>query len=349
MSRIIRIDPHAPEAGDVVVDPKLFQLGDGHTVSLTRHSSRYGRDWFSLSCTCGDYEEENLSWWAPRQPSMPHKPKADSPWYTDNPGALDEAMEDYAEQVERYETQIKEYRRLVEEDPHGYSAAVERHRRVLAGEKGIYECGCTVDEGSGNYGGMARHYNDWEKKPGVKKACPKHNKPYIPKNKPKKPALTSSQVLDRLAFGYKAPEWVFLRELRLGTGYGSREYDLQAGELVDHGWEQRLDAFAMNCYPSKGFLRIAFEVKVSRSDFLSEIKNPDKRAAALRHSNQFYFVCPEGLVKPEEIPVECGLIEIKTTGGRRTVVKAPVRECAQEMPLRFVASLLRHMNKTQDE
>ncbi len=238
--------------------------------------------------------------------------------------------------------------RATEKDPQGIKAATERHRRVLAGEKGIYACGCTVEEGAGNTSG--RIYEAWEKKPRARRKCPRHDQPYISKSDPakRKPAMASSEVLDRLANDYANyganKQWVFMRELRLGTGYGSREYDLQAHEFIDHGWEQRLDAFALNCWPSKKFLRIAFEVKVTRGDFLGEIKSPGKRAAALRMSNQFYFVTPEGLVDPSEIPPECGLIEIKPSGGRRTVVKAPMRECAQELPIRFVAALARHLD-----
>jgi len=91
------------------------------------------------------------------------------------------------------------------------------------------------------------------------------------------------------------------------------------------GEPNRMDAFHMEDMPSKGFHRTAYEIKISRSDFLREIKNPEKRKAALRVSNQFYFVAPEGLIKPEEIPMECGLLELY---GERliTTVNAPVRD-----------------------
>jgi len=55
-------------------------------------------------------------------------------------------------------------------------------------------------------------------------------------------------------------EWIFLRELRVGTGF-------RQGSL------QRLDAFALNCYPHQGMKRICYEMKMSRADFLGELRH----------------------------------------------------------------------------
>lgn len=91
-------------------------------------------------------------------------------------------------------------------------------------------------------------------------------------------------------------EWIFLRELRIGTGF-------RRGNL------QRLDAFALNSYVHTGMKRICYEIKTSRGDFLGELKHPLKRRMGMRYSNEFYFVTPPDLVKTSEIPPECGLIE----------------------------------------
>ena len=91
-------------------------------------------------------------------------------------------------------------------------------------------------------------------------------------------------------------EWLFLRELRVGTGRRN-------------GSAQRLDAFALNSLPHTGMKRICYEVKTSRNDFLCELRHPLKRRIGMRYSNEFYFVAPARLVEREEIPSECGLIE----------------------------------------
>ena len=93
-----------------------------------------------------------------------------------------------------------------------------------------------------------------------------------------------------------AGEWLFLRELRVGTG-------MRRSSL------QRLDGFALNSLPHTGMRRICYEVKTSRADYLNELKHPLKRRIGMRYSNEFYFVTPADLLKPGEIPPECGLVE----------------------------------------
>jgi hypothetical protein len=110
--------------------------------------------------------------------------------------------------------------------------------------------------------------------------------------------LGASALLDIIgrALHAKGSEWLFLRELRVDTG--------RRGATL-----QRLDAFALNSLAYQGMKRICYEVKVSRSDFLSEVKHPLKRRIGMRYSNEFYFVTPAGLVDAREVPVECGLME----------------------------------------
>ena len=111
-------------------------------------------------------------------------------------------------------------------------------------------------------------------------------------------ALTATQLLDVLehAIHGSYAEWLFFRELRVGTGRRN-------------GDSQRMDAFALNSLPHTGMKRICYEVKIARSDFLSELKRPLKRRIGMRYSNEFYFVTPPGLVDVREIPDACGLIE----------------------------------------
>jgi len=91
-------------------------------------------------------------------------------------------------------------------------------------------------------------------------------------------------------------EWLFFRELRVGTGRRN-------------GNAQRLDAFALNSLPHTGMKRVCYEVKTSRADFRAELKHPLKRRIGMRYSNEFYFVTPAQLVDVAEIPAECGLVE----------------------------------------
>lgn len=112
------------------------------------------------------------------------------------------------------------------------------------------------------------------------------------------PAVSATSLLDTLeaCLHTRESEWLFLRELRVGTGHRNN-------------FAQRLDGFALNCLPHLAMKRVCYEVKTSRADFLCELKQPLKRRVGMRYSNEFYFVTPVGLLMPHEIPVECGLIE----------------------------------------
>lgn len=52
----------------------------------------------------------------------------------------------------------------------------------------------------------------------------------------------------------------------------------------------------------------AYEIKHSRSDFLSDMKKPDKWKSYLEMAERLYYVCPKDIIKKEEVPAECGLI-----------------------------------------
>lgn len=80
---------------------------------------------------------------------------------------------------------------------------------------------------------------------------------------------------------------------------------------------------------------IGYEIKVSRSDFLSD----DKWPAYLSMCNQFYFVCPSKLISVEEVPATAGLLWMAATGSRVYIKKkAPRREI--EVPANLLLYIL---------
>lgn len=106
--------------------------------------------------------------------------------------------------------------------------------------------------------------------------------------------------------------WVYFDQCPVGTGGNSKNY---------------LDGFAISCFESEKNKRICYEIKVSRADFLNEIKKPHKRRYGLMMSNEFYFVAPKGLLKPSDIPIECGLMEYDESHDQlRISIPAPYRE-----------------------
>jgi hypothetical protein len=95
-----------------------------------------------------------------------------------------------------------------------------------------------------------------------------------------------------------AMEWIVIFEVGINTGVPGRF----------------IDAVAFNCWQSKGFKKIAFEIKVSRGDFLREIRDPLKRVPALIFFDEFYFVAPSGVIPKDEVPRDCGLMEVGQSG-----------------------------------
>ena len=63
--------------------------------------------------------------------------------------------------------------------------------------------------------------------------------------------------------------------------------------------------------------------KVSRSDFQADIAKPSKRAGYAVIGEKFYYVAPEGLLRPEEMPEEAGLLVAR--GDAFVVAKRPKR------------------------
>jgi hypothetical protein len=102
---------------------------------------------------------------------------------------------------------------------------------------------------------------------------------------------------------------------------------------IDHG-SRRMDAWAMKKSWSNPLV-IAYEVKISRSDFLHDHKLQDY----LPYCNEMYMVCPKEVVKEDELPNGFGLMAVASTGNRIiTKKKAPYRNV--EIPEQFYRGLL---------
>jgi len=131
-------------------------------------------------------------------------------------------------------------------------------------------------------------------------------------------------------------EWLLLQELRIGSGYSK-------------GASRSIDFWALNCYPSKNHLAIAYEIKRYRSDFLRDLKKANtKHRGAKAYSDEFYYVAPAGMIKKEELPPWAGLIEIRTHAeGLHTVKKThkPDPRTKKEPGWGLICSLLRRRDR----
>lgn len=101
----------------------------------------------------------------------------------------------------------------------------------------------------------------------------------------------------------------------------------------------RMDAWAMPrswAHPAI----TAYEVKVSRSDFLRD----DKWRNYLNCCNVLYFACAPGIISPDELPADVGLLEMSKTGGRLfTRKKAAYRDFTTIEQIRSLESVFRYV------
>jgi hypothetical protein len=71
------------------------------------------------------------------------------------------------------------------------------------------------------------------------------------------------------------------------------------------------DYVAIDTWTSGHLAVHIFEIKVARSDWLRELKQPQKTAEALRHADYFWIAATPGVVKVDELPDRWGLIEVR--------------------------------------
>jgi hypothetical protein len=106
---------------------------------------------------------------------------------------------------------------------------------------------------------------------------------------------TETELLNALAIRYSPPEWAFLPHVRRGTGFSTNI--------------RTADGIAMNLFPSRGMELMGFEVKCSRSDWLTELKKPHKAEEIAQFCDKWWLVISdEDYVKLGELPSTWGLI-----------------------------------------
>lgn len=112
---------------------------------------------------------------------------------------------------------------------------------------------------------------------------------------------------------------------------------------VDSGKRQliRPDVFSLAAtYNEKNFAPCVHEVKVSRSDFLSDVAKPEKRTGYLAVAESVFYVAPLGLIDPAEVPDECGLV-VEHTQGAFEQIKRAKKRFVQLTPSTFMNLVLK--------
>lgn len=146
-------------------------------------------------------------------------------------------------------------------------------------------------------------------------------------------------LLDRytaIRKGTIADRWVRAEHVKSSLGYsdGDRIADFIAGDKYGGG------------YAGEKLALHGHEVKVSRSDWLTELRDPTKANAIKRYMHHWWLVVPDAsIVKPGELPEGWGLLAPDATGKLRAKKSAP-RLQPEAPPLAFIISLMSSAART---
>lgn len=103
----------------------------------------------------------------------------------------------------------------------------------------------------------------------------------------------------------------------------------------------------MDCWSSKGMEIHGHEVKVSRSDWLTELRDPEKAEAFRPYCNRWWLVVPDVEIVRGDLPRGWGLMVVNAGGVAMVRKRAPLMD-ALTLPRPMLAGLLRATAKTAE-
>jgi len=112
--------------------------------------------------------------------------------------------------------------------------------------------------------------------------------------------MTHAEAIDKVCRFFRTAQWACFPEVSLNL------YDPQKWVCI--GQLPIPDVIAIKRNFKRKSIAI-FEVKVSRADFLQEVRKKEF-LKSVPFADKFYYACPDGLIKPEEVPQGCGLYYI---------------------------------------
>lgn len=91
---------------------------------------------------------------------------------------------------------------------------------------------------------------------------------------------------------------------------------------------------------------IGHEVKVSRSDWLAELRNPDKSETWRKHCNRWFLVVPDASIVKNDLPEGWGLMVLGTSGELRVRKQSERRDDPVEFTTQGLSVVARSVATT---
>lgn len=108
--------------------------------------------------------------------------------------------------------------------------------------------------------------------------------------------INAQQILEALSKEYKGSDaYAFLSQVRNSTGFSSEV--------------RTADAMTMCLWPSRGLEIEGYEIKVSKSDWQSELKDPAKADEFYKYCDKWWLITPKDLIDVKDLPIGWGLQE----------------------------------------
>lgn len=147
-------------------------------------------------------------------------------------------------------------------------------------------------------------------------------------------ALTSAGVRSCIQdhFGSGGERYAVLFEVRNGTAFNAN---------------RSVDAVVMSLWPSLGLELWGMEIKISRGDWLRELRAPEKASEVFSYFDRWFLVAPADVVKPDELPEPWGWF-IPESGKLRKARDASLNPSPKQIDRNVLAALLRRTAKTDD-
>ncbi len=82
------------------------------------------------------------------------------------------------------------------------------------------------------------------------------------------------------------------------------------------------------------------EIKVSRADFLCDLAKPEKRDAYSAMAEAVYYVAPEDMIDPSEIPLGFGLV-VERKDGEFVLAKRPKKKKVELQPQHYLNMIIK--------
>lgn len=136
--------------------------------------------------------------------------------------------------------------------------------------------------------------------------------------------MTSDKIKKILLQKYSKKNYLCFTEMPTVTGHKKKNY---------------IDFYTIGVWKNDSI--VGYEIKISRQDFLQDVRDfKNKQGAALRATEQYYYICPWELIQPNEVPENVGLCWVNKGYKIVTKKEAPFRP-KEDLPAEFIKSLLR--------